>query len=117
MAATSSGRVRAPVSVWWVRWAAGLGDDSGRVVSTAPGTTQLAVTRSAARSCASARLKPTSAAFAVMTWARFLAPICALMPPMLTIAPAPLSFSAGRQAVTQWKAPSSVTSITSRQSA
>ena len=42
----------------------GICEVAGRVVSMAPGTTQFAVILWAARSCASAREKPTSADFA-----------------------------------------------------
>ena len=68
----------------------------------APGTTQFAVILWAARSCARAREKPTSADFAVMTWARPFEPIWALMPPILMMVP-PFFFIAGRQACTQRK--------------
>ena len=68
---------------------------SPRTVSIRPGTTQLTVTPSAARSCASARVRPTSPAFAATTWGRPTAPVCAERPPMLTIAPPPRAGSSG----------------------
>ena len=60
----------------------------GRAVSMAPGTTQLAVILSAARSCASAaREADQRRPWRSSTWARCLEPICALMPPMLMMVP------------------------------
>src|SRR6266516_1051259 len=107
---------RFPVSVSWSRWWAGSGAAAARAVPIRPGARQFTVTWSAARSWASARVKPTRPALAVTTCARCLAPVCALSPPMLTMVPAPPARSCGSAAFTQWNAPSRITPRISRQS-
>ena len=82
-----------------------------------PGTTQLTVTPSPARSCASARVSPTSPALAATTCGRPAAPVCAERPPMLTIAPAPPARRLLRHAFEQTNAPSRITPVISRQRA
>ena len=61
-------------------------------------------------------MKPTRPSFAAVTCARCFEPVCALRPPILTIAPAPLAFRCGRHALAQWNAPSSMTPSTLRHS-
>src|SRR5271166_2441941 len=82
-----------------------------------PGVTVLTLILSGASSCASARVKPTMPALAVTTCGRRAAPVCALKPPMFTIAPAPERRRCGRQALAQLKAPSRITAVTARHSA
>src|SRR6266852_4802539 len=67
-------------------------------------------------SCARPLVKPIRPSLAATTCARCFAPVWALMPPMLTIAPEPLAFRCGSAAFTVRKAPSRMTEWTARQS-
>src|SRR6266480_1263532 len=116
-AATSSGSPRRPIG-GRPRRSRGLSGAPGRprTVSMVPGTTQLTVMRRGARSSASARVMPAMPALAAMTWARPVAPLCAVRPPIFTIAPPRTRIRWGRQDWVHKNAPSSTVAITRRHS-
>ncbi len=116
-AATSSGSPRRPIG-GRPRRSRGLSGAPGRprTVSMVPGTTQLTVMRRGARSSASARVMPAMPALAAITWARPVAPLCAVRPPIFTIAPPRTRMRCGRQDWVHRNAPSSTVEMTWRHS-
>src|SRR5688500_7535151 len=117
IAAISSGSPRRPTGGSARRFSGRSGaPGSPRTVSMVPGTTQFTVMCCGARSSASARVRPAMPDLAVMTCARPTAPLCAVRPPRLTIAPAPARARCGRQACEQRNAPSRMVESTLRHS-
>src|SRR6266702_4195715 len=116
-AATSSGSPRRPIG-GRPRRSRGRGGTPGRprTVSIVPGTTQLTVMRCGARSSASARVMPAMPALAAITWARPVAPLCAVSPPGLTTVPLRVRIRWGRLDWVHRNAPSSTVEITRRHS-
>src|SRR6267142_610217 len=116
-AATSSGSPRRPIG-GRPRRSRGRAGAPGRprTVSMVPGTTQLTVMRRGARSSASARVMPAMPALAAITWARPVAPLCAVRPPIFTIEPPRTRMRWGRQDWVHRNAPSSTVEMTRRHS-
>src|SRR5258705_3605191 len=116
-AATSSGSPRRPIG-GRRRRSRGRAGAPGRprTVSMVPGTRQLTVMRAGARSSARARVMPAMPALAAMTWARPVAPLCAVRPPIFTIEPPRTRMRWGRQDWVHRNAPSSTVEMTRRHS-